>query len=233
MNFSTTPPKGFTLIELMIVVAIIGILAAIGIPQYQNYVARAQVSEALSLASGAKTAVAEYLNSTGNFPPDNETAGLADPDDINGKYVESVTVADAKITVMFSSGAHSNLRGGSMDLTAVNNMGSVEWGCSSSADIISYLPSSCTQTLSIGGYTDPLTPVEWTSGAGDVCWSNALWIANGEKTSGTAGGQVGGWAVGSCDGCNQGTLQTNVSTTPDPGKKFYVGDGHNPNLECQ
>ena len=68
--------KGFTLIELMIVVAIIGILAAIAIPQYQNYVARAQVSEALVMASGAKTAVAEYYMINGTFPQSNSEAGL-------------------------------------------------------------------------------------------------------------------------------------------------------------
>ena len=217
--------SGFTLIELMIVVAIIGILAAVAIPQYQNYVARAQVSEALSLASGAKTAIAEYLNSTGSFPVDNTAAGLADPDDINGKYVESVTVADTKITVIFSSGAHSYLRGSSMDLTAVNNTGSVEWGCSSSTDIISYLPSSCTEILAIAvqGMFD------WILGAGDVCWSDELWKANGEVTSGT--GKVRGWAVGSCNGCVQASLQNSVSN--DPNKKFYSGAGYNPNLVCQ
>nr|ADI23793.1 Tfp pilus assembly protein, major pilin PilA [uncultured gamma proteobacterium HF4000_47G05] len=81
---------GFTLIELMIVVAIIGVLAAIAIPQYQNYVARAQASEAFSLASGAKTAVAEYFMLNGTFPADNGTAGLSEATDISGNYVESV-----------------------------------------------------------------------------------------------------------------------------------------------
>ena len=150
MNFSTTPSKGFTLIELMIVVAIIGILAAIGIPQYQNYVARAQVSEALSLASGAKTAVAEYLNSTGNFPPDNETAGLADPFDINGKYVRGVVVYPAPdasvrwlgvIIVLFRDSAHTKIAGGTMGLKAIDEGGSISWVCR--GNILNYLPSSC------------------------------------------------------------------------------------------
>ena len=87
--------QGFTLIELMIVVAIIGILAAIAIPAYQDYTIRAQVSEGLNLAGGAKAAVSEYTMDTGNFPVDNTEAGIsAAATDINGKYTTSVTVAD-------------------------------------------------------------------------------------------------------------------------------------------
>ena len=99
--------QGFTLIELMIAVMIIGLLVVIGIPQYQDYVARAQVSEALSLASGAKTAVAEYLNTTGGFPADNEAAGLATT--ISGNYVTSVELENGVITAAFSTDAHSSL----------------------------------------------------------------------------------------------------------------------------
>ena len=142
--------KGFTLIELMIVVAIIGILAAIAIPQYQNYVARAQVAEGLALASGAKTAVAEYFNTNETFPADNTEAGLSDAGTITGNYVESVTVsvADGKalITALFSStDAHSKIQGGEMTLTAVDHGGSIVFACTStgSIDITAYLPSSC------------------------------------------------------------------------------------------
>ena len=140
--------SGFTLIELMIVVAIIGILAAIAIPQYQNYVARAQVSEAFVLASGAKVAVAEYANTKGIYPPDSDAAGL---NAMSGSYVETVEVAAGAITATFKStadGAHSAIATGTVTLTPqpdeadLATAGSISWACGASFDA-KYLPSSC------------------------------------------------------------------------------------------
>ena len=93
--------KGFTLIELMIVVAIIGILAAVAIPAYQDYTIRSQVSEGLSLGAGAKTAVAEFYNQTGSFPSTNASAGLATATSITGSYVTGVD-ASGGVTVSYT-----------------------------------------------------------------------------------------------------------------------------------
>ena len=136
--------QGFTLIELMIVVAIIGILAAIAIPAYQDYTIRAQVSEGLSLSSGAKAAVAEYYQDQGAAPADNATAGL-DPN-IGGKYVASVVVNAGVITVTYGGDANANLvAAGPLTLTPdfVTTPGSVQWACASAGIPTKWLPAAC------------------------------------------------------------------------------------------
>lgn len=144
--------KGFTLIELMIVVAIIGILAAIALPAYQDYTARSQMSEAMTLAGGARTAVSEYFTSEGELPDGNSTAGIADADEIFGKYVEEVSVSgggDAGlITVKMKdeSGVATGIRGKTMVLSPTTNVGSIEWRCKpggSAAVDQKFLPASC------------------------------------------------------------------------------------------
>ena len=136
--------KGFTLIELMIVVAIIGILAAVALPAYQDYTARSQMSEAMSLTSGARTAVTEFYTSNGQFPTDNTSAGLAGPTDIKGKYVAEVTVAGGLITAkMQSTGISEGIRGKTMVLSATTNAGSVDWKCKAGDVPTKFLPSSC------------------------------------------------------------------------------------------
>ncbi|HHS0967054.1 TPA: pilin, partial [Neisseria meningitidis] len=106
-----TLQKGFTLIELMIVIAIVGILAAVALPAYQDYTARAQVSEAILLAEGQKSAVTEYYLNHGKWPDGNSSAGVASVStDIKGKYVAGVKVEKGVITAqMASSGVNKEI----------------------------------------------------------------------------------------------------------------------------
>jgi type IV pilus assembly protein PilA len=141
MNVKRQLQGGFTLIELMIVVAIVGILAAIAIPQYQDYTIRARVTEGLNLASAAKTGVAEYFNTNGAMPDSNSMAGVADAATITGNYVSSVTIGSSGIITI----AYSNLGGsasGNVTLTPSSNGGSISWACGGSLQP-QYRPSSC------------------------------------------------------------------------------------------
>ena len=142
-----TMQKGFTLIELMIVVAIIGILAAIAIPAYQDYTIRAQVSEGLNLAGGAKAAVSEYTMDRGSFPSDNNQAGLSTNTTINGKYVRQVTNNNGVVEVIYGVDAHTTLSGSQLVLSPATSAGSVTWTCKTGSPAIAdkHLPAACRQ----------------------------------------------------------------------------------------
>lgn len=136
---------GFTLIELMIVVAIIGVLAAIAIPAYQDYTIRTQVAEGLTLAGGAKNAISTFHAGYGRWPSNNATAGIAANTTIVGKYVTQVTVTNGVIDVEYGNQSHAAISGMAVQLSPTTNTGSVEWNCgSASAEIPDkYLPGAC------------------------------------------------------------------------------------------
>ena len=146
----STMQKGFTLIELMIVVAIIAILAAIAIPAYQDYVVRSQVSEGASLVEGSKTAVAEFFSNTGNLPSNNASAGVAASASIVGSYVRTVAIVNGVITATFSNTSPQKANAAivivgknTLVFSPITHAGSTQWTCTGSTVKSKYLPSIC------------------------------------------------------------------------------------------
>jgi type IV pilus assembly protein PilA len=158
--------KGFTLIELMIVVAIIGILAAIAIPAYQDYTIRAQVTEGMNLAAAAKAAVAETFLNRGTAPANRTVAGMsATATDTVGKYVTGVDVANGIITITYGNEANQAINTATLRLVPyISNDNSVSWRCGGAraptnspmtgttfvdggtlagATMVKYLPAAC------------------------------------------------------------------------------------------
>ena len=134
--------KGFTLIELMIVVAIIAILAAIALPAYQDYTKRARVSEAATLAAGAKSAVTEYYANENTWPTSNAQAGLSTSTNIKGKGVLSVSVgANGVVTATTTDKV---VTGGQLVFTPTDNQGSVSWACTHNTALkAKWVPTEC------------------------------------------------------------------------------------------
>ncbi len=157
--------QGFTLIELMIVVAIIGILAAIAIPAYQDYTIRAQVTEGMNLAAAGKSAVAETFLNTGEAPADREEAGMSDTaTDTSGKYVTEVEVEDGVITIEYGNEANQQIDAETLTLTPYESGDlSVVWRCGAAP-----VPQGA------GGDLDPMG----TSGGGNAAVYAAPSIEN-------------------------------------------------------
>lgn len=130
--------KGFTLIELMIVVSIIGILASIALPSYQDYVKKAHVLEGINLAGGAKTAIWDYWSANGEFPSTSASAGVATT--VKGHSVDSVEISLNTIIITYNNKVENNK---TIILKANGGVGSLVWDCKTGTLTKKYRPVNC------------------------------------------------------------------------------------------
>jgi type IV pilus assembly protein PilA len=136
--------RGFSLMELMIVLAIVAILTAVGLPAYQTYTIRAKFAEVFSLSAPAQLAIAEFQQTTGEWPRDNQQAGLSEPETLYGHYVKSVSIQQNQVLTTFNENAGSGIANETVTLSAeLGSAGQILWDCYSLNIAPYHLPANC------------------------------------------------------------------------------------------